>query len=138
MLSKFGLAQFLGAFKVAIKAFMFRIETPEELIAKTVEIAGVALKSGLLALEDLEINNGFLKMGVQYLVDGLDPELVRATLVKDMNQTVARHELGQKIFKALGDVGLAIGMIGTLIGLVQMLSKMDDPKSIGLRWRWLC
>jgi chemotaxis protein MotA len=128
---KFGIGQFFSAFRIAINAFIYRVEKPEELIQQSVELASVARKSGLLALESIEINNTFLKKGVQYLVDGLDPDVVKATLIKDMNQTAQRHDLGQKIFKAIGEVGPAMGMIGTLVGLVQMLSSMDDPKSIG-------
>ena len=65
------------------------------------------------------------------MVDGHEPDVVRQTMLSDMNLTVERHELGQKIFKAIADVAPAMGMIGTLIGLVQMLSNMEDPKSIG-------
>lgn len=128
---KFGLGQFLGAFKVAVKAFIFKLESPQELIAKSTELASAARKDGLLALESMEINNAFLNKGVQFLVDGIEPEVVRSTLIKDMNQTIERHDVGQKIFKAIADVGPAMGMIGTLIGLVQMLANMSDPKSIG-------
>lgn len=131
VMMKFSLSQFLGSVKVAVKAFVFKCEAPAELISQVVELAGIARKSGLLALENVEINNTFLKKGVQFLVDGLDPEVVRTTLVKEKIQGVERHDLGQEIFKAIADVGPAMGMIGTLVGLVQMLSAMDDPKSIG-------
>lgn len=131
VMMKFGIGQFFGAFKVAIKAFIFKTDKQDSLIQKSVELATVARKSGLLALENIEIENTFLKKGVQYLVDGLDPEVVRSTLAKERNLAVERHDIGQKIFKAIGDVGPAMGMIGTLIGLVQMLSSMSDPKSIG-------
>lgn len=131
VMMKFGMGQFFGAFKVAIKAFFFKSDKPETLINQAVELAGLARKSGLLALESVEIGNEFLKKGVQYLVDGLDPEVVRKTLIKEKNQCAERHEIGQRIFKAIGDVGPAMGMIGTLVGLVQMLSAMDDPKAIG-------
>ena len=72
-----------------------------------------------------------MKSAVNLVVDGHDPEVVKGILNKDMNLTVKRHKDGQAIFKAIGDVGPAMGMIGTLIGLVQMLTVMDDPKSIG-------
>ena len=65
------------------------------------------------------------------LVDGYDPAVVRDILVKDRELTITRHQQGRKIFEAMGDVSPAMGMIGTLIGLVQMLSNMKDPKSIG-------
>jgi len=64
-------------------------------------------------------------------VDGHEPALVRRMLSKDINLTIERHDVGQRIFKAIGDVAPAMGMIGTLVGLVQMLSNMDDPKMIG-------
>ena len=64
-------------------------------------------------------------------MDGLDAAVVKSTMQKEKILAAERHEIGISIFKALGDVGPAVGMIGTLIGLVQMLSAMDDPKSIG-------
>ena len=131
VLMKFGLGQFFSAFKVAIKAFIFKCDKPDDLIAQSVELAGLARKNGLLALESVEIANGYLKKGVQYLVDGLDGAVVKSTLQKEKSLAAERHDIGISIFKALGDVGPAMGMIGTLIGLVQMLSAMDDPKSIG-------
>ena len=65
------------------------------------------------------------------LVDGHEPSVVRKALNTEMNETVNRHTIGQQIFQQIGDAGPAMGMIGTLVGLVQMLSNMSDPKSIG-------
>lgn len=131
VLSNYTLGQFFGAGKVAAKAFMFKIEAPEELIQKIVEMADAARKGGFLALEEAEIENAFMQKGVDMLVDGHDVDVVRATLAKDISMTTERHEFGAKLFKSLGDVAPAMGMIGTLIGLVAMLSNMDDPKAIG-------
>lgn len=131
VLAKFTLGQFLGAIKVAVKAFAFRLESPEEIIGVLVDVAQVARKGGLLALEDKEVDNKYLKNGMQLLVDGQDREVVRTMLTKDRAMTLERHKWGAKVFSSIGDVGPAMGMIGTLIGLVQMLSNMDDPKSIG-------
>ncbi len=64
-------------------------------------------------------------------VDGHEPDVVKKALITEMNETLNRHSLGQQIFKAMGDAAPAMGMIGTLVGLVQMLSNMSDPKSIG-------
>jgi len=94
-------------------------------------MADAARKGGFLALEEAEIENPFMQKGVDMLVDGHDVEVVRATLGKDIAMTTERHEFGATIFKGLGDVAPAMGMIGTLVGLVAMLSNMDDPKSIG-------
>ncbi len=131
VLMKFSLGQYLGAFKVAMRAFMYKVEKPEELIPQIVELANVARKEGVLALENQEISNPFLEEGVKMLIDGNDAEVVKTVLTKDMRQTQERHTWGAKVFSASGDVAPAMGMIGTLIGLVQMLSAMDDPKAIG-------
>lgn len=131
VLMKFTLSQFLGALTIAGKSFKFKSEEPLALIDQVTELADAARKGGLLSLEGKEVGNDFLQKGITLLVDGHDPEVVRAVLNKDMKEGLARHESGAKIFKAIGDVGPAMGMIGTLIGLVQMLSAMDDPKSIG-------
>jgi chemotaxis protein MotA len=131
VMAKFGLGQFLGAAKVAAKAFMFKSEDPVEMIDEIVGLADEARKGGLLSLEGKEVGSDFLQGGIQLLVDGHDPEVVKTLLSKDMDKAVERHEIGSDIFSALGDVAPAMGMIGTLVGLVAMLSNMDDPKSIG-------
>jgi len=131
VLMQFTLGQFFGAFKVAMKAFFHKSVDAVELIEQAGVLANVARKEGMMALESQEIENPFLNKGIQLCVDGHPPDLVRKMLSKDISLTIQRHELGQSIFKALGDIAPAMGMIGTLIGLVQMLANMDDPKSIG-------
>lgn len=131
VLMKFTLGQFLGAGKVAAKAFMFKSLNPEEIIAETVELADAARKGGLLSLEDKTVSSDFMQRGIQLLVDGHDPDVVKTLLNKEAKLTHNRHEFGATVFSAMGDVGPAMGMIGTLVGLVQMLSNMSDPKSIG-------
>ncbi|MDJ0709944.1 MAG: flagellar motor protein PomA [Woeseiaceae bacterium] len=128
---KFSLGKFLGAAGIAVKAFLYKPSNPEDLISESVELAKAARQGGLLALEDKEISDDFMKTGLGLLIDGHPADTVKAMLQKDLNQTLQRHNDGQDIFKAIGDVGPAMGMIGTLIGLVQMLSNMDDPKQIG-------
>jgi len=128
---KYTLGQFLGAGKVAVKAFMFKMDKPEELIEQIVEMADAARKGGLLSLEGKEISNDFLSKGIQLLIDGHDADVVKTLLTKDKDLAVERHNTGSSIFMAIGDVAPAMGMIGTLVGLVAMLSNMDDPKSIG-------
>jgi len=131
VLMQFTLGQFFGAFKVAARGFMHKTIDPQELINQAVELANIARKEGMMALESQEIDNPFLNKGIGLCVDGHPPDLVRKMLSKDISLTIERHEIGQKIFRALGDIGPAMGMIGTLIGLVQMLANMDDPKTIG-------
>lgn len=131
VMMKFELAQFLGAVGVAAKAFSFKLVKPDALIGEIVELSGLARKGGLLSLEGKEVSDDFLAKGIQLLVDGHDPDVVRTLLSKEMKLASERHEIGITIFKCMGDVGPAMGMIGTLIGLVAMLANMDDPKSIG-------
>jgi chemotaxis protein MotA len=131
VLMKFPLKHFLAAFKIAAKAFFNRCDDAQALIQEGIELANIARKEGVLGLEGRDINNEFLKRGIQLCVDGHDAAFVRNMLSKDINLTIERHERGQAIFKSIGDMAPAMGMIGTLIGLVQMLSAMDDPKQIG-------
>ncbi|MEH6616246.1 MAG: flagellar motor protein PomA [Porticoccus sp.] len=128
---KFSMQQFLGAFKVAARAFTFKLESPEELIAQIVKLSNIARKEGMLALENEKIENDFLNEGITMLIDGNDRNVVSTVMNKNLQQTIDRHKWGAKVFSATGDVAPAMGMIGTLIGLVQMLSAMDDPKAIG-------
>ncbi|MCE9685190.1 flagellar motor protein PomA [Shewanella sp. AS16] len=131
VMMKYNLTQFLGAVKIAAKAFMFKLEKPESLIEQSVNMADAARKGGFLALEEAQISNSFMQKAVDMLVDGHDGDVVREALEKDISLTEERHKSGIGIFRAFGDVAPAMGMIGTLIGLVGMLSNMDDPKTIG-------
>lgn len=130
-LMRFRMKQCFGSFKVALKTFKSKLTPPPEIIKKAVELATVVRREGLLALENQKVDDPFFEKGLRLVVDGLDPDFVRKVLEHDMVQTVQRHVIGQKIFKAVGDAAPAMGMVGTLIGLVQMLSDMGDPKSIG-------
>ncbi len=131
VLANYNLGQFFGVGKIIAKAFMFKLEKPEELIEKAVDMADAARKGGFLALEEAEISNSFMQKGVDMLVDGHDADVVRGTLQKDISLTAERHEMGAGMMMALAEIAPAMGMIGTLIGLVAMLANMDDPKSIG-------
>ena len=130
-LIRFPLKTCLGAFKVALNAFRSRSEPPLNIIMQAVELAGVVRREGLLALEHQPVEDPFFAKGLRLCVDGLEPEFVRKVLTEEMENTVNRHEGGQQIFRAVGDAAPAMGMIGTLIGLVQMLADMNDPKAIG-------
>jgi chemotaxis protein MotA len=129
-LMKFSFRQFGNAAKVAIKAFIYRVPEPETLIDASVALSHQARASGLLALEDADVPDDFYRKALNLVVDGHDPEVVRSILTKDLELTLKRHRDGQAIFKAIGDAAPAMGMIGTLIGLVQMLGHMSDPKQI--------
>lgn len=131
VMAKYGLGQFLGAIKVAGKSFKYKLPDPNELIDEIVGLADEARKGGLLSLEGKEVSSDFLQRGIQLLVDGHDPDVVKTLLSKDKVQAVERHSVGSSIFANMTDMAPAMGMIGTLIGLVAMLANMDDPKAIG-------
>jgi len=131
ILMKFSMGQFLGAAKGGMKILNFKGQPAEELIEKIVELADAARKGGLLSLESAEIPNEFMNKGINLLVDGHDGDVVKSILNKEVKMASDRHTLTAAIFKNLGDVAPAMGMIGTLVGLVAMLANMDDPKTIG-------
>ncbi len=130
-LMQISLKDFLGSFGIAMKAFFYSTDDAKQLIEEAVQLADVARKNGLLALEGQEITNDFLKSGISLCVDGHDPALVNKMLNKDIDLTIERHEIGQRMFVNMAIMAPAMGMIGTLIGLVQMLANMSDPASIG-------
>ena len=128
---KFSFKQWLGAFAAAGSAFRSSTDNPDELIAQMVELSGIARKDGMLALENVEIEYGFLRQGVRMLIDGSSREVVSEVLYKDRQQFLDRQTWGTKVWSAWGEVAPAMGMVGTLIGLVQMLVDLSDPKAIG-------
>ena len=85
----------------------------------------------LMGLESMEIKDEFLKKGIQLCVDGLALDFIKDSLLRERDQYIERLEEGGRFFKVLGDAAPAFGMIGTLVGLVQMLSNMEDPAAIG-------
>ncbi|MCK5889644.1 MAG: MotA/TolQ/ExbB proton channel family protein [Methylococcales bacterium] len=130
-LMRIPLTDFLRSFKILGKTFFNKKEDPSTLIADAVRLADIARKNGLLALEDEQINNAFMKKGIRLCVDGHEPAFVINIMQKDIDQMISRNEIGQDMWKGVGDLAPAMGMIGTLIGLVQMLANMADPASIG-------
>ncbi|SFL78380.1 motility protein A [Halanaerobium salsuginis] len=105
----------------------------EHVIETLVDFAEKARREGLLALEDdaNQMEDEFLKKGIQLVVDGTDPELVRNILETKLTFLTERHTKGRGIFSTMGELAPAFGMIGTLIGLIQMLSQLDDPDQLG-------
>lgn len=130
-LCQISLSQFLGSFKVGLGAFFHKSAKPEDLIEEAIDLADTARKEGILALESREIADPFLDAGIKLCIDGHAPEVVTKMLSKDINLTLERQNTGINMFKSVAEASPAMGMIGTLIGLVQMLANMDDPKAIG-------
>jgi len=131
VLSQVSLGEFLGSFKVGLRAFLHKSTPANLLITEALDLAETARKDGVLALEEKEISDPFLNMGVGLCIDGHPTEVVQNMLSKSINLELDRQKMGILMFKSAGEAAPAMGMIGTLIGLVQMLSNMEDPKSIG-------
>ena len=128
---KFTMKDVINSIAVAMKAFISKMEPPDEIINRVVSFARIAKKEGLIALENQKPGDEFEAKALSYLADGYDEGLIQDILKKDIRVMVQRHTLGQNVFKGMGTSAPAFGMIGTLIGLVQMLSSMSDPSSIG-------
>ncbi len=130
-LIRFSMGDVINSLKVAMNAFLTRMVVPRRIIEEIVNLANIARKNGLIVLEQQPIEDPFLKKAIMYCVDGHDAEFIEDILRKEVSLTVERHEVGQGVFKSMGDAAPAFGMIGTLVGLVQMLANMSDPSSIG-------
>lgn len=131
VMAKYSLGQFLSFAKIAGKGFKNNPVDVAELIDEIVALADEARKGGLLSLEGKDVSSDFLQKGIQLLVDGHDPDVVKALLSKEKTEAEKRHITGASIFTNMASMAPAMGMIGTLIGLVAMLANMSDPKAIG-------
>ena len=133
----------LGSMKLkdfinGLKGVLLSIKEPKagninDVITNIIDMSNVARKEGLLALEEAagDIEDDFLKKGIMLVVDGTDPELVRGILETDLVSIEARHKKVIKFWEKWAEMGPAWGMIGTLIGLIQMLNNMEDASTIG-------
>lgn len=124
-------------FVSGLKSFMLAIKKPAlnipEIIVKIIDLSNVARKEGLLSLEEAagDLDDAFLKKGIMLIVDGTDPELVRGIMETELVNIEGRHKKRIAFWEDLGAMGPAWGMIGTLVGLINMLQNMSDPTSIG-------
>lgn len=132
-LISYPIKSFLGTFRVVKNAFLQKEISPDNVIVEIIQLANVARKEGLLSLEEFgeKVDDEFLKKGIMLIVDGTDPELVRNILETELVFLEERHTEGQSIFETMGSFAPAYGMLGTLIGLINMLQKLDDPSNIG-------
>lgn len=112
-------------------AFIHKKVEPRDLITRIAHMGDVVRRTGPLGLENLEIAEPYLRKGAQLIADGYDAAFIRESMELERDQYLNRLAEGQRVFKSLGDATPAFGMTGTLVGLVQMLSNMDDPSAIG-------
>ncbi len=129
----FPMNKFTALGKVFKKGFLFSLPALPEQIESMAEFAALARREGLLALEEkLEaVKDAFLVKGLRLVVDGFPPEVVRDILSNDLYAMQERHSGGKAILDKMGEVAPAMGMLGTLIGLVTMLKNLSDPSQIG-------
>jgi chemotaxis protein MotA len=118
---------------VVARAFLHRAPSPTKILELIIHYAEVARRDGMLALEEEaeKAPDEFLRKSIRLAVDGTDAELIGMILRLDLRALEARHKQGQDILKTAAEFAPAFGMIGTLIGLIQMLQVLDDPSAIG-------
>ena len=125
------LGEFLGAVGVLAKTFKNKLDAPETLIEQIVELATIARKDGIIALESQEISNPFMATAIRMLVDGAQPHVVKQTLSSELVSMKLRHKHGISVIAYMGEVAPAMGMVGTLVGLVALLANMADVATLG-------
>lgn len=132
-LISFPLKNFLSVFGVSMKVFFNKAEDVPGIIKQIVELAEVARKDGLLALEGkvAEVEHPFIVLGIQMAVDGARPEVMEDILRTEIDAVATRHGDGKALLDCMGRFAPAFGMIGTLMGLIIMLGDMSDPSKIG-------
>lgn len=123
----------MGLAKVFKKVMNEESMTPQKYIDQIVSISKKARTNGLLAIEeDLEnVDENFMKITLQHVVNGTESEDLSNIMEAELAIMTTRHQMGQKIFMAMGAYCPAFGMVGTLIGLILMLQNLDDPSSVG-------
>src|SRR6201998_634403 len=112
-------------------AFTMSRLSARDLVDELARIAEIARKQGPVGLEKVETNEPFLAKGIRYVADGYDLEFIRDNLERDRDNFLMHLDEGSKIYRAIGDCAPAFGMIGTLIGMVQMFANMTDPSKLG-------
>ena len=132
-LVNYPLSHMFGVLRVFKQAFLTKSQSPAQIITQFMEYANRARREGILALEPLlrDIKDDFLRKGLQLTVDGLEPQTIQEILQTEVSYLEDRHEAGANLLATMGSLAPALGMIGTVIGLVQMLQRMSDPSSIG-------
>jgi chemotaxis protein MotA len=131
VLARSSIPEFVGIFGVVLKTVKYKIDKPEDLIEQLVNLGTIARKDGMIALEGQDIANPFLAKGIRMLVDGTDGAMIKSSLEREMGMIKNRNADGMGFIASAQEIAPAMGMIGTLVGLVLMLGNMSDPKSIG-------
>src|SRR5215471_10544225 len=129
---RFPLSAILHGMPLGAKfAFTMSRLSARDLVDELARIAEIARKQGPVGLEKVETNEPFLAKGIRYVADGYDLEFIRDNLERDRDNFLLHLNEGSKIYRAIGDCAPAFGMIGTLLGMVQMFANMTDPSKLG-------
>jgi chemotaxis protein MotA len=130
----FPLAEVLRIFAVVKRTFAVNIPPADRVIRDMSEFARTARRDGVLALEESmrSCDDEFLSKGLQLIVDGTESDQIREVMLIELNTLQRRNRIGASILSFMGEAAPAFGMIGTLIGLVQMLRQLEDPSMIGV------
>jgi chemotaxis protein MotA len=131
VLARSSIPEFVGGFTGSLKALLHKEDKPEDLIEQLVNLGTIARKDGMIALEGQDIANPFLAKGIRMLVDGTDPAIIKSAMEREMAMEKNRRGECMAFVASAQEIAPAMGMIGTLVGLVIMLGNMSDPKSIG-------
>src|SRR3989440_11920751 len=131
-LIRFPLVAMMHGLPLGIRfAFSLRSTGTRELVDELAGLAEVARKSGPVGLEKITPEDPFLSKGIRFVADGYDADFIRDNLERDRDNFLTHLDEGQKIYRAIGDCAPPFGMIGTLIGMVQMFANMTDPSKLG-------
>jgi chemotaxis protein MotA len=131
-LIRFPLSSMFHGLPLGMKfAFTMRRMSQRDLVDELAGLAEIARKSGPVGLEKVETEDPFLAKGIRFVADGYDGTFIRDNLERDRDNFLTHLDEGQKIYRAIGDCAPAFGMIGTLIGMVQMFANMTDPSKLG-------
>ncbi|MGH6644087.1 MAG: motility protein A, partial [Bradyrhizobium sp.] len=129
---RFPFSTIMHGLPLAMKhAFTSRRMSQRDVVDEITRLAEVVRKSGPIALENETIEDEFLAKGMRMIADGYDRDFIRDTLERDRDNTLFRLDEAQKVYRAIGDCAPAFGMVGTLVGMVQMFANMDDPSKLG-------
>ncbi len=129
----FAMKEVFGVMKVVRKVFTADDHSGIDTIEMFEELAKRARREGILAIDKYlsKVEDEYMKSGLEMAVDGTEPEAIRDIMESELNYLIERHKKGQQIFTSLGTFAPAFGMIGTLIGLINMLKGLEDPSSLG-------
>ncbi|MBI2877585.1 MAG: flagellar motor protein [Candidatus Tectomicrobia bacterium] len=132
-LLSYPMGDILRSFKMALTVFKEPRDDPEKILDQIVDFANLARRDGLIALDKKadEIDNALMSQGLRYMIDGVDPPLVRAMLENDNELHEEQATIAAKVFESAGGYSPTIGIIGAVLGLIHTMEQLDDPSKIG-------